>query len=342
MLLFGGAKTCSRNVRRRDGGDPDIQRRSRSDRAQPGGRPRAERRLLSTITGIIATRISPTASIASLMRCAPTALSASSGSFFALHDGIDFPTAFLGAIEAGIVPVAVNTQLSADEFAFMLADSRARAIIVSAPILPVMQKALGLLSGPKPSVIVSDPANKGSGLANLLAEAAALRRCRLDPPRRTMLLALFVRLDRPSKRNDPRPQEPGRDSGILRHPGSRDRRDRYRLFRRKTVFRLWARQRADLSAGGRRHKRARRRTPEPAGWSPASCASSDRLFFTVCQPFTMHCSRVLTCHPPKRSRCGDAFRPASHCRQILAGAGPHGSALTSSTASARPKCCTFS
>ena len=43
-----------------------------------------------------------------------------------LHDGIDFPTAFLGAIEAGIVPVAVNTQLSADEFAFMLADSRAR------------------------------------------------------------------------------------------------------------------------------------------------------------------------------------------------------------------------
>ena len=30
-----------------------------------------------------------------------------------LHDGIDFPTAFLGAIKAGIVPVAVNTQLGA-------------------------------------------------------------------------------------------------------------------------------------------------------------------------------------------------------------------------------------
>ena len=65
-----------------------------------------------------------------------------------LHDGIDFPTAFLGAIEAGSVPVAVNKQLSADEFAFMLADSRARAIVMSAPILPVMQKALGLLSRP--------------------------------------------------------------------------------------------------------------------------------------------------------------------------------------------------
>lgn len=30
-----------------------------------------------------------------------------------LYDGIDFPTAFLGAIRAGIVPVAINTQLSA-------------------------------------------------------------------------------------------------------------------------------------------------------------------------------------------------------------------------------------
>ena len=196
-----------------------------------------------------------------------------------LHDGIDFPTAFLGAIEAGIVPVAVNTQLSADEFAFMLADSRARAIIVSAPILPVMQKALGLLSGPKPSIIVSDPANKGSGLASLLAEAATVRRCRLDPPRRTMLLALFVRLDRPSKRDDPRPQEPDRDSGILRHPGSRDRRDRHRLFGGKTVFRLRARQRVDLSAGGRRHKHPRRRTSEPRAGRPhlARAATDDFL-----------------------------------------------------------------
>src|SRR5262249_38766764 len=52
-----------------------------------------------------------------------------------LHDTIDFPTAFLGAIKAGVLPVAVNTQLSADEFAFMLADSRARVVVVSAPVL---------------------------------------------------------------------------------------------------------------------------------------------------------------------------------------------------------------
>src|SRR5579863_8088942 len=45
-----------------------------------------------------------------------------------LLDGIDFPTAFLGAISAGIVPVAVNTMLGAEDYAYMLADSRARAV----------------------------------------------------------------------------------------------------------------------------------------------------------------------------------------------------------------------
>src|SRR6266446_1292017 len=62
-----------------------------------------------------------------------------------LHDTIDFPTAFLGAIKAGVVPVAVNTQLSVDEFAFMLADSRARVVIVSAALLPLFQTLVGHL-----------------------------------------------------------------------------------------------------------------------------------------------------------------------------------------------------
>src|SRR3974390_2129563 len=51
-----------------------------------------------------------------------------------VHDSIDFPTAFLGAIKAGVVPVAVNTLLNAPAYAFMLADSRARAVVVSSPL----------------------------------------------------------------------------------------------------------------------------------------------------------------------------------------------------------------
>jgi benzoate-CoA ligase len=72
-----------------------------------------------------------------------------------LHDTIDFPTAFLGAIKAGVVPVAVNTQLAASEFAFMLADSRPRAVVVSQPVLPVMEAAVAELLGPRPEMIVS-------------------------------------------------------------------------------------------------------------------------------------------------------------------------------------------
>jgi benzoate-CoA ligase len=58
------------------------------------------------------------------------------------HDSVDWPVAFLGAIDAGIVPVAVNTLLTADDYAFMLAHSRARAAIVSEALLPTLMRAL--------------------------------------------------------------------------------------------------------------------------------------------------------------------------------------------------------
>ena len=88
-----------------------------------------------------------------------------------LHDGIDFPTAFLGAIKAGVVPVAINTQLSSNEFAFMLADSRARAVVVSASILPTMKAALELMPEPKPEIIVSRPEASERSLEGLLKAA---------------------------------------------------------------------------------------------------------------------------------------------------------------------------
>jgi benzoate-CoA ligase len=91
-----------------------------------------------------------------------------------LHDTIDFPTAFLGAIKAGAVPVAVNTQLTAGEFAFMAADSRARAVVVSAPLLPVMDAALAMLPGPRPAMIASGGGTQEHSLAGLLAEMAAV------------------------------------------------------------------------------------------------------------------------------------------------------------------------
>ena len=60
-----------------------------------------------------------------------------------LQDGIDFPTTFLGAIKAGIVPVPVNTLLAPADYAYLLYDSRAHTLVVSAALLPQLQPILG-------------------------------------------------------------------------------------------------------------------------------------------------------------------------------------------------------
>ncbi len=48
-----------------------------------------------------------------------------------LLDTIDWPTAFLGAIKAGVVPIPINTLLTEDDYRFVLADSRAKVLVVS-------------------------------------------------------------------------------------------------------------------------------------------------------------------------------------------------------------------
>jgi len=57
-------------------------------------------------------------------------------------DTVDFPTCFLGAIRAGIVPIPLNTLLASEQYAYMLADSRAKALVVSAALLPTVAPIL--------------------------------------------------------------------------------------------------------------------------------------------------------------------------------------------------------
>jgi len=58
------------------------------------------------------------------------------------HDSIEWPIAFLGSIHGGVVPVALNTLLTADDYAYVLSHSRARAAIVSAALMPTFEQAL--------------------------------------------------------------------------------------------------------------------------------------------------------------------------------------------------------
>ena len=59
-----------------------------------------------------------------------------------MQDCTDWPIAFLGALYAGLVPVAVNTLLTADDYAYMLEHSRAQAALVSGALLPALTAAM--------------------------------------------------------------------------------------------------------------------------------------------------------------------------------------------------------
>ena len=61
----------------------------------------------------------------------------------ALLDTIDWPTAFLGCLKAGVVAVPVNTLMTESDYRFMLADSRARVLVVSEALYPRFQKLIG-------------------------------------------------------------------------------------------------------------------------------------------------------------------------------------------------------
>jgi len=57
-------------------------------------------------------------------------------------DTVDFPVAFWGALRSGVVPVPINTLLTHELVGYILADSRAEALVISAPLvaplLPVL------------------------------------------------------------------------------------------------------------------------------------------------------------------------------------------------------------
>ena len=59
-----------------------------------------------------------------------------------MTDTVDFPVAFLGALRAGVVPIPLNTMLGPEQYAYMLADSRARALVVSDVLYAAAEPAL--------------------------------------------------------------------------------------------------------------------------------------------------------------------------------------------------------
>jgi 4-hydroxybenzoate-CoA ligase len=87
-----------------------------------------------------------------------------------LLDTVDWPIVFLGAIRAGIVPIPLNTLLAADQYAYMLADSRAKALFVSATLLPLVEPLLADLPALKHVLVAGGDAGAHRGLTAELAK----------------------------------------------------------------------------------------------------------------------------------------------------------------------------
>ena len=84
-------------------------------------------------------------------------------------DTVDFPAVFLGAIRAGIVPVPLNTLLTADQYAYVLADCRARVLFVSEALLPVVKDMVGRMADLDHVVVAGNDAHGHKKLSEELA-----------------------------------------------------------------------------------------------------------------------------------------------------------------------------
>ena len=182
-------------------------------------------------------------------------------------DSNEWPVSFLGCLYAGVVPVAVNTLLTADDYAFMLAHSRAQAAIVSATLLPTLTAAIrqGTQRGRASHrhAAGAGPAERRHGFRRVDRPSSGHGRAGADAPRRPRLLAVLLRLDRPAQGHRPHARQPLVDGRALCPPRARPDGARCLLLRRQALLRLRPRQRPDLSALGRRQRRADGRAADP-------------------------------------------------------------------------------
>ncbi|HEX2655985.1 MAG TPA: benzoate-CoA ligase family protein [Xanthobacteraceae bacterium] len=63
-----------------------------------------------------------------------------------LLDTVDYPIAFWGAIRAGIIPIPLNTLLTADQYAYILQDSRAETVLIAPALIKIIEPILPRLN----------------------------------------------------------------------------------------------------------------------------------------------------------------------------------------------------
>ncbi len=82
-----------------------------------------------------------------------------------LHDTVDFPVAFWGGVRAGIVVLPLNTLLTAEQYAYILGDSRAAAIVAAAPLAKTLLPILDRLPRLRTIILVGAGADDSAAFA---------------------------------------------------------------------------------------------------------------------------------------------------------------------------------
>ena len=82
-----------------------------------------------------------------------------------LLDGPEFLYSFFGAIKIGAVPVPVNTLWTSADYSYLLADTRARVVIVSAELAPKLAAIADDRAGVEHVVVIGEPGPSFDGRA---------------------------------------------------------------------------------------------------------------------------------------------------------------------------------
>jgi 4-hydroxybenzoate-CoA ligase len=98
------------------------------------------------------------------------------------HDTVDYPIAFWGAIRAGIVPIPVNTLLTAEQYAYLFADSRATATVVAAALAPTLLSMRARLPDLRTVIVTEANVGDRAALRDVLFLDDVLARAEPRPP----------------------------------------------------------------------------------------------------------------------------------------------------------------
>jgi 4-hydroxybenzoate-CoA ligase len=87
-------------------------------------------------------------------------------------DTVDWPAVFVGAMRTGVVPVALNTLLTTDQYKYMLSDSRSQVLFVSHALLQVVEPVLADLPFLNHVIVVGGEAGEHHSFETLMASAS--------------------------------------------------------------------------------------------------------------------------------------------------------------------------